>query len=214
MYGVRSSPAGPRAIAPPGGEIRVTGRMRYAVCAAVLIETASPTASAAWAQTSVIRQSDTVNHEASSVTVSGQWVAVDISASAGRVVGNGQPASEMRSIDPVTTIAADGAFALTVKVGATPGLTIETDKNLLPIVKTDMSNGRLDLYTDRSYSVDGRIKVTVTSPTIADISASGQQPDQRGRADRRPTIDFADRLQQCRAERQNIGADRSNERQQ
>jgi hypothetical protein len=147
--------------------------MRCAVCAAILIETASLTASAAWAQTSVIRQSDPVNHEASSVTVSGQQVAVDISASAGWVVGDGQPASETRSIYPVTTIAAEGAFALTVKVGATPGLTIETDKNLLPIVKTEMSNGRLDLYADRSYSVNGRIKITVTSPNIADISAAG-----------------------------------------
>ena len=91
----------------------------------------------------MIRQSDSVNREASSVTVSGQWVAVDISASAGRVVGDGQPAAKMRSIDPVTTIAADGAFALTVKVGATPELTIETDKNLMPIGQGAVLSARL-----------------------------------------------------------------------
>jgi hypothetical protein len=146
--------------------------MRYTVCAAVVIGTAS-LAFAAWSQTSVIRQSVTVNREASSVTVSGQTVTVNTSSSAGRVVGDGQPASETRSIGPVTAIAADGAFALTIKVGLTSGLTVETDKNLLSIVKTDVSNGRLDIYTDRSYSVDGRIKITVTSPDIADISASG-----------------------------------------
>ncbi len=36
-----------------------------------------------------------------------------------------------------------------------------------------MSNGRLEIYTDQSYSSDGRIKVTVTSPEVGDISASG-----------------------------------------
>jgi hypothetical protein len=36
-----------------------------------------------------------------------------------------------------------------------------------------VSNGRLDLYADKSYSADGRIRVTVTSPNITDISASG-----------------------------------------
>jgi hypothetical protein len=147
--------------------------MRRAVCAAVVIGTASLAVSAAWSQTSVIQQSVTVGREASSVTVSGQTVTVDTPAKPGRVVGDGQPASETRSIDPVAAIDADGAFALTVKVGPTPGLTIETDENLLPIVKTDVSNGRLEIYTDRSYSAGGRIKITVTSPNIADISASG-----------------------------------------
>jgi hypothetical protein len=94
--------------------------MRYAVCAAVVIGTAS-LAIAAWSQTSVIRQSVTVNREASSVTVSGQTVTVNTSSSAGRVVGDGQPASETRSIGPVTAITADGAFALTIKGGLTLG---------------------------------------------------------------------------------------------
>jgi hypothetical protein len=68
---------------------------------------------------------------------------------------------------------ADGAFALTVMVSPTPSLIIETDRNLLPFVKSDVSNNRLDLHTERSYSVDRRIKITVTSPIIANISGSG-----------------------------------------
>jgi hypothetical protein len=142
--------------------------------AAVAIGTASLAVSASWSQTSVIQQNSvSVNHEGASVTVSGQTVSVDTSTTGGRVVGDGQPASETRPIGPVAAINIDGAFAVTVKVGPAPGLTIETDKNLLPIVKTDVSNGRLDIYTDRSYSVDGRIKVTVTAPDVSEISASG-----------------------------------------
>jgi hypothetical protein len=149
--------------------------MGYAAGAAMVIISASLafSAASARAQTSVQQSTVSVNHESSSVTISGQTITVDTSTDAGRVVGNGQRASEARSIAAVSAINADGAFMVTVKVGAPPGLTIETDKNLLPIVKTDLSNGRLDIYTDRSYSVDGHIDVTVTSPNVAEISASG-----------------------------------------
>src|SRR5215469_2664630 len=148
--------------------------MRNGVSVAVTIGVISLTASAVWSQTGVSQQSVTVDYGgSSSVTVAGQTVTVDTTAGAGRVLGDGQPASETRAIGPLTAIDADGAFALTVKVGPPPGLTIETDKNILAIVKSDVSNGRLELYTDRSYSVNRRIKITVTSPNIADLSASG-----------------------------------------
>jgi Putative auto-transporter adhesin, head GIN domain len=142
--------------------------------AVIVIVTASLSVScaSAWSQTVIQQNNVSVTHEGASVTVSGQTVSVDTSARGGRVVGDGQPASETRSIGPVAAIAADGAFALTIKPGP-PGLTIETDKNLMAIVKTDVSNGKLDIYTDRSYSVDGRIKVTVTSPNVTELSASG-----------------------------------------
>jgi len=170
--------------------------MRYRVCAAVVVGTASLAASSAWSQTTVIQQNNTssrtsvtqqnsvsvngqgsnvsVNGEGSSVTVTGRSVSVETTAAGGRrVVGNGEPASEDRPIGPITAVHSDGAFALSVKDGSTPKLTIETDKNILPIIKTTVSNGRLDIYSDRSYSVDGRIKVTVSSPNLTDISASG-----------------------------------------
>jgi Putative auto-transporter adhesin, head GIN domain len=161
--------------------------MRYQVCAMVVAGTVSLAVSSAWSQTSVIQQNNadtqtsviqqnsvSVNGEGSSVTVSGRSISVETAATGGgRVVGNGEPASEDRAIGPVTAIRSDGAFALTVKIGSTPKLTIETDKNILPIIKTTVSNGRLDIYSDRSYSLDGRIKVTVSSPNITDVSASG-----------------------------------------
>jgi Putative auto-transporter adhesin, head GIN domain len=149
--------------------------MGYAARAAVVVVTVSLIvgAASAWSQTVIQQNNVSINREGSSVTVSGQTVTVETSTDAGRVVGNGQPGSQTRPIGPVSAIHADGAFAVTVKVGPAPGLTIETDRNLLPIVKTSVSNGRLEIYTDRSYSVDGRIKVTVRSPDVTDISASG-----------------------------------------
>jgi putative autotransporter adhesin-like protein len=146
--------------------------MRHAAGAAVVAVTASFAFSAAWSQTVIQQNNVSVSHEGGSVTVSGNTVAVDVAPAGGRVVGDGQPASETRGIGPVAAVNADGAFALTIQIGP-PGLTVEADKNLLPIVRTDVADGRLDIYTDRSYSVEGRIKVTVTSPNVTDISASG-----------------------------------------
>ena len=161
--------------------------MRYKMCAAVVVGTVSLVVSSAWSQSSVIQQSNVssqssviqqnsvnVNGEGSSVTVSGRSISVETTATGGgRVVGDGEPTTEDRPIGPVTAIHGDGAFALTVKIGPAPKLTIETDKNILPIIKTNVSNGRLDIYSDRSYSLDGRIKVTVSSPNITEISVSG-----------------------------------------
>jgi Putative auto-transporter adhesin, head GIN domain len=131
-------------------------------------------AASAWAQSSALQQNNlNANREGSSVTVTNRSVTVETTANAGYIVGDGQPASQTRAIGPVSAISADGAFAVTVKSGPVPGLVIETDKNLLPIVKTDVSNGSLAIYTDRSYSVDGRIAVTVTSPNLSEIKASG-----------------------------------------
>ena len=157
------------------------------MCAAVVVGTVSLAFSSSRSQTSVIQQNNTssqssviqqnsvsVNDEGSSVTVSGRSISVETSGTGGgRVVGDGEPASEDRPIGPVTAIHSDGAFALTVKIGSAPKLTIETDRNILPIIKTTVSNGRLDIYSDRSYSLDGRIKITVSSPNLTEISASG-----------------------------------------
>lgn len=162
---------------------------------AILVTALISVSVAAGAQTSVIQQNSTstpgsiqqnnvgINGggEGSSVTVSGGAISVDITRSGGRVVGDGEPASEDRPIGPVEAIHSDGAFALTITIGPTPKLTIEADKNILPIIKTTSENGRLDIYSDRSYSVNRRIRVTVTSPNVSDISASGSnQIEARG----------------------------------
>jgi hypothetical protein len=157
------------------------------MCAAIVAGTVSLAVSSAWPQTSVIQQNNVssqtsgiqqnsvnINGEGSSVTISGRSISVETAATGGgRVVGDGEPASEDRPIGPVTAIHSDGAFALTLKIGPAPKLTIETDKNILPIIKTTVSDGRLEIYSDRSYSLDGRIKVTVSSPNITEISVSG-----------------------------------------
>jgi Putative auto-transporter adhesin, head GIN domain len=161
--------------------------MKHKMCAAVVVGTVSLAISSAWSQTSVIQQNNassqtsvtqqnsvSVNGEGSSVTISGGTITVDTRTSGrGRVVGNGQRASEERPIGPITAIRSDGALQLTVKNGLPPSLTVEADKNILPIIKTTVTNGQLEIYSVESYSTDGRINVSVSSPNITDISTAG-----------------------------------------
>ena len=161
--------------------------MRRELCAAVVVGTMSLAINSAWSQTSVIQQNNassqtsviqqnsvSVNSEGSSVTISGGTITVDTQTSGRwRVVGNGQRASDQRAIGPVTAIRSDGAFQLTIKNGLPPRLTIEADKNILPIIKTTVTDGRLEIYSDQSYATDRRIDVSVSSPNIMDISAAG-----------------------------------------
>lgn len=122
----------------------------------------------------VQQNSVSANGEGSSVTITGRSIAVDTAATRrGRIVGDGQKESQERPISAVAAIRSDGAFALTIDSGPAPKLVIDADRNLLPIIKTTVSNGRLEIYADRSYSVEGRIKVSVASPQISEISASG-----------------------------------------
>ncbi len=146
--------------------------MKEGILVAVVLLSVSLAAGAA-AETAVIQQNNVSVGEGSSVTVSGQTVTVETRTNAGHIVGDGQPASETRRIGPVSAISIDGAFAVTVSLGAAPSLRIETDKNLLPIVATEIVGDRLTIRAKRSYSVDGRIKVWVTTPNLAEITAAG-----------------------------------------
>ncbi|MGH7045995.1 MAG: GIN domain-containing protein [Stellaceae bacterium] len=191
-----------RRAAPPTGHCRYRADRRQLLRAGLVTLPLCLLAGSAAAQTGIIQQSnvssrpgasqqnnlsingESINSESSgatssggeggSVTISGRSISVDTAATGtSRIIGDGQPASQQRPIGPVKTIHADGAFALTITVAPTPKLTVEADNNLLPIIKTTVAAGRLDIYADRSYSLDGRIKVIVASPAITDISASG-----------------------------------------
>jgi hypothetical protein len=50
---------------------------------------------------------------------------------------------------------------------------VEGDKNILPIIKTSVSDGQLDIFSDKSYSANRSVRVAVSTSHIASLSASG-----------------------------------------
>jgi len=91
----------------------------------------------------------------------------------GQVIGNGREASEKRPVTAVTTINLDGAFELALVIGRPPGLTLAGDENILPVIKTSVSDGRLDISSDRSYTTSRAVRVAVSMPRLENLSASG-----------------------------------------
>ena len=91
----------------------------------------------------------------------------------GQVIGNDRPASEDRPITAVNEIDLSGAFELTILVGQAPQLSIAGEENILAIIRTTVSGGRLDISSDRSFTANQAIKITVGTPHLARLTASG-----------------------------------------
>jgi hypothetical protein len=92
--------------------------------------------------------------------------------SSGRIVREDRPVSGFERV----TISTSGA--LTVIQGATEGLTIETDDNLLPHIQTEVQDGALSIRFDRQnwsqvYRPSRPITYTLALKTLRGLAASG-----------------------------------------
>ncbi len=58
-------------------------------------------------------------------------------------------------------------------VGEPPSLTLAADENILPIITTKVSGGRLTVSSKRSYTTNNRVRVALSLPTLTEIAVSG-----------------------------------------
>ncbi len=89
--------------------------------------------------------------------------------------GSGTIVSETRNVGPITSIEIIGAMQARVSPGETPSLQIEADDNILPLIKTEVRNGRLVARVEFQGSINPSkpIALTVTTPTLNGIAAHG-----------------------------------------
>ena len=79
--------------------------------------------------------------------------------------GNRVITTEQRPIGAFANIEADGAFQIEWKSGA-PALSITTDQNLLPYIKSEVNGDKLRLHSTERLRPTHGIKVIVSSPTL------------------------------------------------
>ncbi len=72
-----------------------------------------------------------------------------------------------------SSISTEGAYQIEVVSQQSLSLEIEGDDNILPLIKTDVSNGVLRITNSRGYSINRPIVVKIGTPDIEGISASG-----------------------------------------
>jgi hypothetical protein len=87
--------------------------------------------------------------------------------------GSGDFTTEERDVAGFTAIVLEGEGSVTVEMGDTETLTIEAEDNLLPLLTSEVSDGRLILGTTREVAPTRVIRYTVTAETLDSIEISG-----------------------------------------
>jgi len=89
------------------------------------------------------------------------------------VSGNGNVISETREVAGFSKISAGGAFDIFLEQGTMEALTIDADENLLPLINTNVSNGVLEISSDRPIRNASTLNVFITIKDISVIDVSG-----------------------------------------
>lgn len=89
------------------------------------------------------------------------------------VVGSGKRQREKREVAAFSSISTEGAYEIAVVSQQGLSLEIEADDNILPLIKTDVSNGVLHIKATRGFSINNHIVVKIGTPNIEGISTSG-----------------------------------------
>lgn len=87
--------------------------------------------------------------------------------------GSGVVKTEKRDVGAFTAIDVSGAYEVSIVCQKSPGLEIEGDDNILPLVDTYVKNGTLYITSERGFSVRKPIKVRVTTTDLQGVNASG-----------------------------------------
>jgi len=87
--------------------------------------------------------------------------------------GSGHVVSASRTVSGFTTIRLIGAATVDVTVGKPAALTLSGDDNILPLIRTDVRDGALEITSEHSYSSSHDLHVTIATPSLEGISLIG-----------------------------------------
>lgn len=108
------------------------------------------------------------------------------------VPGSGVIRAELRNVAAFTELEVNGGLTVTVRRGDAPSVRIETDENLLPLVRTAQVGSRLIIGPARNANLapSRQIKVDVTVPVLRAVEANGGvELDLEAPTERRFTLD-------------------------
>lgn len=89
------------------------------------------------------------------------------------VKGSGKRQTEKRDLPAFTSILTEGAFDIQVVCQKEQSVQLEADDNILPLIKTEVSNGVLRLRPTKDYSIEDSIVIKITVPNLERLTASG-----------------------------------------
>lgn len=89
------------------------------------------------------------------------------------ISGSGIEKTEKRVLKEFSSIKIEGAYAIEVVCGKEPDFTISGDDNLLPLIKTEVTNSSLKIYSNKSLSPSKAIKIKINLHTLTNLSLDG-----------------------------------------
>ena len=87
--------------------------------------------------------------------------------------GSGAAAKDSRQVAAFEALRVDGAFAVEVEVGPAPGVRVEADDDIVPLITTEVDGDALVISARQSMHTTGEIKVWVTTPRLVAVEHSG-----------------------------------------
>jgi len=89
------------------------------------------------------------------------------------VRGSGTVVTESREVSGFNEIVLNGSGDVVVTVDGTESLTIEAEDNIMPLLTTEISNGRLELGAESSISPTEGITYTISAAAMNGVTVSG-----------------------------------------
>lgn len=89
------------------------------------------------------------------------------------VHGSGNRKSEKRELASFKSVDVAGAFEVNIVCQQTQSFEIEGDDNLLPIIKTDVSDGNLRIHSDTQFNASKPIAIRISIPDLEKYTSAG-----------------------------------------
>jgi hypothetical protein len=90
-----------------------------------------------------------------------------------RIHGNGSTKTETRDVAAFDAITCDGGYEVQINCQEKQSLSIETDENLLPLIKTEVHGNMLHIDTKGNLFPTKKIRITVSVPNITEFTSNG-----------------------------------------
>lgn len=91
----------------------------------------------------------------------------------GGVKGSGNSATEKRDISGFKGVETSGIFQVEIVAQKDFSVEVEADDNLLPLIRTEVSDGVLKISSSERISPKSKLRVRISAPDIEDVDASG-----------------------------------------
>jgi len=90
-----------------------------------------------------------------------------------RVDGNGTIKADIREIPAFESIVCDGGYDVHITCQAQQSVVVESDENLMPFIRTEVSGKTLRIYTKEELSPSRGIRITIAVPHLEEFTVNG-----------------------------------------